>query len=47
MKKWMVIVFSAFLVLSGCGTNESAVSDTQVTTPTNLVMKTYDITGIT
>jgi uncharacterized protein YcfL len=47
MKKWMVIVFLAFLVLSGCGTNENTISDSQVSTPSNVVTKTYDITGIT
>jgi hypothetical protein len=47
MKKFLIIVFSAFLILSGCGVNENATTDSGAAMPSNLVTKTYEITGIT
>lgn len=47
MKKFLVILFSALLILSGCGVNEKTAQNNGAATNSNLVTKTYEITGIT
>jgi hypothetical protein len=47
MKKFFVILFSAFLILSGCGVNEKTAINNGTPMASNLITKTYEITGIT